>query len=91
MKKVKQHNLYLGQQVSIKSSVFEKNLRICYAGQCSERVFSIVVLQTYGNNSLAYNLYFNEDTETIEMLYGSIKVISADARKIEFTYALHSN
>ena len=39
-----------------------------------------------GNNSLAYNLYFNEDQKVIHIQNYLLKIITVDSGKLECAY-----
>lgn len=86
MNKGKNYRLELGQQIDVHNNIFARNIALAYTGQVSDYVYSIAVIIAKGNNSYAYNIYFNADQKEFRILNGSIRVGMVDAQFIEFSY-----
>lgn len=86
MKNVKQYRLALGQQIDVQINIFTRSIGIAYTGQVNDYVYSLAIIQSKGNNSYAYNVYFNADQKEFNLLNGTIKILAVDARFIEFAY-----
>lgn len=78
--------LGLGQQVDLVNNIFSRSIAINYTGQVNDYVYSIAAIISKGNNSYAYNIYFNADQKAFNLLNGIVKVGQVDAKFIEFTY-----
>jgi len=86
MKKPIKYRIALGQQIDLVISVFTRSIALAYTGQVQDYVYSIAIIQTKGNNSYAYNVYFNADQREFNLLHGTIKIINVDAQHIELAY-----
>jgi hypothetical protein len=86
MRNAKQYRLELGQQIDVVISVFSRSIALAYTGQLQDYVYSIAVIQSKGNNSYAYNVYFNADQHEFRLLNGTVKIFAIDAQHIEFAY-----
>jgi len=52
----------------------------------NDLTYSVVVTWTFGNNSLAYNLYLPRDKKEIPTSKGRIQVEYVSTEEIRFTY-----
>jgi hypothetical protein len=86
MNKDKNYRLELGQQVDVHINIFSRSIALSYTGQVSDYVYSIAVIIAKGNNSYAYNIYFNADQKEFSVLNGKIRIGMVDAQFIEFSY-----
>lgn len=86
MRNPKKYRLALGEQIDLVISVFTRSIAVAFAGQVQDYVYSLAIIQSKGNNSYAYNVYFNADQREFNLLNGKIQVLNVDARFIEFTY-----
>lgn len=86
MKNVKEYKLALGEQVDMSINIFSRSITLCYTGQVQDYVYSVAIITTKGNNSYAYNVYFNADQKEFKVFNGTIKINQVDARYIDFAY-----
>lgn len=84
MHNVQEIVLTLGQSHKIRSGIFRPQIAIFFAGMVNETTYSIAVSWSFGNNSMAYNLYFKKSQREITVPSGKINIISVDANQLVF-------
>lgn len=86
MKPTTEHTLKVGETALLRRSIFSASISVIYAGMPSATAYSIVVKWAYGNQSLAYNLYFSDRQREIVLPKGVLVVINVSREKILFKY-----
>ena len=86
MKKGIEYKLQLGEIINLKANIFEKRLRISYAGEYAQERYSLAIIMTYGNNSYAYNLYFGTNQKELLLPKGKLTIIEVDEQSLYFMY-----
>lgn len=86
MNETTEYSLRLGESASMRTGIFQAGIKIVFAGQVSDSIYSIAIQWKLGNNSLAYNLYFSDRQREILTPSGKITVISVSSGKILFKY-----
>ncbi len=76
--------LSLGQSVKIRSGIFRPQIAVFYTGKIGESTYSIAISWSFGNNTMAYNLYFPKNQKEISTPAGKIDIISVDADRLVF-------
>jgi hypothetical protein len=79
--------LRLSQTVKVRPGVFRSQISIVYAGMIDENTFSIAVIWSYGNNSMAYNLFFPRHQRELEIPKGKIEIISITKDELRFRHS----
>ena len=80
-----EHGLKLGESVRV-GGFFLTERKIIYAGEVSPGVFSIAAEWSRGNNSSAYNLYFQRTQGSLQVFGGTLTVLDASRHEMRFRY-----
>jgi hypothetical protein len=85
MNEPKEYTLKVGENAKVKSG-FMTSYSLVYAGMLSDYIFSIAVTWSSGNNSAAYNLYFEKGQREIKFLNGRLTVRDVSKSEIRFVF-----
>ena len=80
------YSLKIGETAKVRPGVFRSSESIIYTGMLNDLTYSVVVTWTFGNNSLAYNLYLPKDQREIPTPKGRLQVEYVSIEEIRFTY-----
>ena len=80
------YSLKIGETAKVRPGVFRTSESIVYAGMLNDVTYSVVVTCTFGNNSLAYNLYLPKDKKEIPTPKGRVQVEYISTEEMRFTY-----
>ena len=80
-----EYELQIGESRMLKRS-FLTSTSIIFGGMPSESVFSVVVVATSGNASLAYNLYIPVTQKTLNIAKRTITVYAVNRHSFRFRY-----
>lgn len=83
MQTMQEINLQVGEEVFLKKGMITQ-VRLVYAGMPGPDTFSMALIQTQGNNSQAFNLYWSRNTRQFRVLSREISVVDVSAQAIRF-------
>ena len=83
MQTMQEINLQVGEEVFLKKGMITQ-IRLVYAGMPGPDTFSMALIQTQGNNSQAFNLYWSRNTRQFRVLNREISVVDVSAQAIRF-------
>ncbi len=83
MQTMQEINLQVGEEVFLKKGMITQ-VRLVYAGMPGPDTFSMALIQTQGNNSQAFNLYWSRNTRQFRVLNREISVVDVSAQAIRF-------
>ncbi|MDY0295881.1 MAG: hypothetical protein RB296_01060 [Acidobacteriota bacterium] len=83
MQTMQEINLQVGEEVFLKKGMITQ-IRLVYAGMPGPDTFSMALIQTQGNNSQAFNLYWSRNTRQFRVLSREISVVDVSAQAIRF-------
>ena len=89
MNQIKKMTLKVGEPARLVKT-FLKTYTLVYAGETSDRVFSLVPVWTSGYNSAAYNIYFPKSQREIQIFGGRLVVLELSSKHIRFQFEKHS-
>ena len=81
----KEFKLNVGETAKLKQNIMS-HLKVVFAGMLNDSTFSIAILWTHGNNSLAYNLYLPVDQKEVEIPKGNLEIMHVSNKGIRFKY-----
>ena len=80
-----EYTLKVGETAKIIKTLM-RTMALVYAGEVSDRVFSLAAVWTSGYNSAAQNLYFSKSHKDIEIFGGRLTVLEQTSRHIRFRF-----
>jgi hypothetical protein len=81
-----EYQLRVGEKAVVRPGVVRKKISVVNAGMINESVYSLAVMWTYGNNSLAYNLYLQKNQTEIEIPKGKLEILYFSKDVIRFRF-----
>jgi hypothetical protein len=87
MGNTEEHTLKLSQTLKVRTGVFRSQVSVVYAGMINESTFSIAVIWSFGNNSMAYNLFFPKHQRELEIPKGKLEITYISDKEIRFRYS----
>lgn len=85
MKKDNIYTLAIGQSVQIRGGFLARQYLI-YAGQVSDKVYSLAVQWTRGHNSAAYNIYIPVEQKEVSVLLSRVVVHNVSPSEISLSF-----
>ncbi|HDP94736.1 MAG TPA: hypothetical protein ENN40_05165 [Candidatus Aminicenantes bacterium] len=85
MQTMQEINLRVGEDVFLKKGMITQ-VRLVYAGMPGPNTFSLALIQTQGNNSQAFNLYWPRDARQLTIREREISVVDVSAQAIRFMF-----
>lgn len=85
MQTMQEINLGVGEEVFLKKGMITQ-VRLVYAGMPGPDTFSLALIQTQGNNSQAFNLYWPRDTRQLTVRDREISLVDVSPRAIRFMF-----
>lgn len=72
MNQGRQYALRIGESATVRPGTFRSKITIVFAGFLDASTYSIAVLWSTGNNSLAYNLYLPQTQKEVDIIKGRL-------------------
>ena len=86
MNPANEHRLYVGESLDLKKHIIASSTSVFYCGFVNDHVFSVAVSYSFGNNMMAYNLYFPANTREIKLKHGLLRVKHVTTEQIIFDF-----
>lgn len=80
------YRLKIGETAKVRFAFIKTSETIVYAGMLNDLIYSVAVSWSFGNNSLAYNLYIPKDHKEFYTRKGKVQVEYVSPEEIRFTY-----
>ncbi len=79
-----EYTLRVGESVKLIKHIFKASYTLVYGGMPGDAVYTVIVTYHYGNNSMAYNLYFRKSEREITICGRRIIVHGISPHEIKF-------
>lgn len=88
MAELEKHTLRVGEALRLERGlpIFEAQYAIIYAGMPGPAVFSVVVMHSIGNSSLAYNLFNPAGRGSLQVADGTLEISEVTPDHLSFRY-----
>jgi len=81
-----QYTLRIGESTTVRSGIVKAKLSIVFAGHLDASTYSIAVLWSMGNNSMAYNLYLPNTQKEVDLLKGRLVRMNVTPDRLYFEF-----
>ena len=81
-----EYRLIVGESFDLKKHFIASSSSMFYCGFVSDNVFSIAVSYSFGNNMMAYNLFFPKDTREIKLKDATLRIQHVSTEQIIFNF-----
>ena len=83
-----EHTLRVGEALRLERGlpIFEARYAIIYAGMPGPAVFSVVVMHSIGNSSLAFNLFSPAGRRSLQVADGTLDIREVTPEYLSFRY-----